>query len=158
MRGAQIGLFGRPKCVQSYRLICLCQSILNIVQKWRLWFCCYSQRLLLRKTGTCVRTSAIPLTIEDHKLVKRIWVHASRHIIIKTDGDDETGKLGTGKFTDVCLNFELWTWNWRGCCHAVRSKFRVFDVTRVALLVKSGDSRSKNKQVAILEPFDELCM
>ena len=53
---------------------------------------------------------------------------------------------------------ELWTWNWRGCCHAVPSKFRVFDVTRVALLVKSRDSRSKNKQVAILEPFDESGM
>ena len=35
-----------------------------------------------------------PCTIEDHKLVKKTWIHESRHIIIHTDGEEETEKSG----------------------------------------------------------------
>ena len=41
---------------------------------------------------TLVLTNAITRTIEDHTLFKKIWIHASRHIIIKTDGEEGTGK------------------------------------------------------------------
>jgi len=35
--------------------------------------------------------------IEDHKLFKKIWIHASRHIMINTEGDEETGKSQLGR-------------------------------------------------------------
>ena len=58
------------------------------------------------KTNTCsIRTNFIPLTIEYHQLFKKMRIHASRHIVINTDGEEGTGKSGKGGsnwVTDVC--------------------------------------------------------
>ena len=51
---------------------------LSTCWKWKLWCCHYRQRLLLR-IGTLLQTNSIPCTIEEHKLFKKIWIHASRH-------------------------------------------------------------------------------
>ena len=64
---------------------------------------------------TLVRTEAIPHIIEDHKLFKKIRIQASRHIIINTEGEDETGKprTVTGHWATITgylqFNFELKT-------------------------------------------------
>ena len=44
-----------------------------------------------RKT-TLVRTDAFPWTTEDHKLFRKIWIHASWQIVINTDAVEETEK------------------------------------------------------------------
>ena len=41
--------------------------------------------------------TTIPRKIKDHKLFKKTWIHASRHIIINTDGKEETGKSQIGR-------------------------------------------------------------
>ena len=61
-------------------------------------------------TEETVRTDATPSATEDHILFiyfKSVWIHASRHIIVNTDGDEETGKSRMQKghwLTDVCYN------------------------------------------------------
>ena len=67
----------------------------------------------MRRTWTLtVRTDTLQSTTEDHKLVKKVWIHASRHIIINTDGEEETGKAqmgrGHGSLTSATtvVNFE----------------------------------------------------
>ena len=71
--------------------------------------------------------------IKDHKLLKNIWIHTSRHIAMDADGVDETGQFRMGKgrpVTDICYScLEFWTWTVYS--HAVFNEFRVFDVTRV---------------------------
>ena len=49
----------------------------------------------MRRKLTPVWTDAIPSSRSTvkNKLVKKILIHASRHIIINTDGEEETGKL-----------------------------------------------------------------
>ena len=47
-----------------------------------------------QQNRTFVRIDAVPRITEDYKLSKKIWIHASRHIIINTDSEGETGKSG----------------------------------------------------------------
>ena len=57
------------------------------------------------RKSTFVRTDAVPRTIKDHRLFQN---HSSRHIIINTDAEEETGiKSGIGRghwVTDICYN------------------------------------------------------
>ena len=49
----------------------------------------------------------MPRTTEDRKLFEKIWIHASRHIIINTDVEEETGKsrMGRGhRAINICCN------------------------------------------------------
>ena len=61
-----------------------------------------------QQNRTFVRIDAVPRITEDYKLSKKIWIHASRHIIINTDGEEETMKfspIGRGHWvTDNCYN------------------------------------------------------
>ena len=67
----------------------------------------YPQRPLLRTKRTLVRTDAFPRSSEDHNLFKEIRIHAPRHVIINTDGEEEKrnsngqGLLGHW-VTDIC--------------------------------------------------------
>ena len=131
-------------------------------KKWRLWCCCYRQRIPLRgKNKTCTDRRRTTYQ-EDHKPFKKKkkkCIHASRQIMINTYGEDETGKsrMGMGhRVTDIC--YYRSTWNWQSC-HAVSNQFPVIDVTRVALLVKQGFSWSKNKHktIAIFEARTRAC-
>ena len=58
-------------------------------------------------------TDTVLWTIEDHTLFEKTWIHTSRHIIINTDCEKETGQsqMGRGHWvTDICYNCsELWT-------------------------------------------------
>ena len=45
---------------------------------------------------TLARTDAVPRPIEDHKLFKKIWILASRHIVIKAEGEGENGQGSLG--------------------------------------------------------------
>ena len=89
----------------------------------------------------CTGTSTMPHTTEDHKLFKKVCIHASRHIIINTgtaDSEEETGKsqMGRGHWViDICYNCTK-LWDWQGCCHALFNQFWVFDIT---LFVKEGN-------------------
>ena len=58
-----------------------------------------AQRLLLKRKRTLVQTDAVPRTVEVHKIhvLKTIWIHASRRVIINTDGEEETGKSWMGR-------------------------------------------------------------
>ena len=102
-------------------------------------WCHYQQRLTLRrKTNTCTDRRH-PVYYSRPQIIQANWIHASRLIILNTDGEREghenieregvTGSqtsaiiLGTGKYC---------------CCHVVSSHVRLFDVTCVALLVKQG--------------------
>ena len=55
-----------------------------------------------------VQTNTIPCTTEDHQLFKKIWIHASRHLVtINIDSKEETVKFWMGRgqqVTDVCYN------------------------------------------------------
>ena len=88
-----------------------------------------TELLLLRRKQTLVRTDAVQHPSEDYKSFMKIWLHASRHITINTDGEEETRKspMGRGHWvTDVCYSLkELWIWNWQGFCHAMSNQFRV---------------------------------
>ena len=82
-------------------------------------------RLPLRRKWTLVRTGAVQRTIEDHRLFRKICIYTSRHIIINTDGEEETGKSRMGRSrwdTDICYNLQR-TLN-RNCYHAVSNQFR----------------------------------
>ena len=41
---------------------------------------------------TLLRTDAVPRTTEDHRLFKKIWIHASRYSIINKYGEEEVRK------------------------------------------------------------------
>ena len=63
-----------------------------------LTYCCRNwQRLPPSGTGTRVWTDAVPRASEDRRSVKRIWSHASVHIVINTDGEEKTRKSGTDR-------------------------------------------------------------
>ena len=121
-----------------------------------------TELLLLRRKQTLVRTDAVPRPSEDYKSFMKIWLHASRHITINTDGEEETRKspMGRGHWvTDICYSLkELWNWNWQGCCHAMSNQFRVLDVTRVAVLQGLFCPTNKHKPTAISEDIDDSCM
>ena len=85
------------------------------ITKWRLWCCRYRRRLLLRRKRALVRTDAITVPL-------RTTIHASRHTIINTDVEEDTGKFRMERshwVIDICVNVsklnELCTWNWRSC-------------------------------------------
>lgn len=73
---------------------------MSSAEKWRL--CCfrYQRRLyiyiLLKRKRRFVPTDAILRASEVHKLFTKIWIYLSRHIIINTDGEEETGKSRAG--------------------------------------------------------------
>ena len=50
----------------------------------------------MRRKPTLVQTDAVPRTIKDHRLFQN---HASRHIIINTDGEEETVPLKTTDYS-----------------------------------------------------------
>ena len=120
MCDAQLGLSDRSNRVKKYRpffffflfflFYVLRLSSLNAVLKWRLWCCvfCY-KRLLLRRKRTPVRTDVL---FKTTNYSKKIWIHAPRHSILDTDGEEETWKsrMGTGHWvTDIytiATNFE----------------------------------------------------
>ena len=61
-----------------------------------------AQRLLLKRKRTLVRTDV-------HKIhvLKTVWIHASRRVIINTNGEEETGKSWVGRghrVTGICLD------------------------------------------------------
>ena len=61
----------------------------------------------MRIKGTLARTVAFRRAGEERKLFKKIWIHASRDIIINTGGEDETGnpRFGRGHWvTGTCYN------------------------------------------------------
>ena len=71
-----------------------------------IWCCHYWQRLLLlRRKWTLARTDTIPRTTEDHIVFKKVWIHTSRHIMINTDGEEETGKSWMGRGHCVTIQF-----------------------------------------------------
>ena len=64
-----------------------------------------------------VQTNTFPCTTEDHKLFKKIWIHASRHIVtINIDSEEETvnseweGVNGSLMSATIMVNFN-WTLN-----------------------------------------------
>lgn len=59
------------------------------------------------KKRTIVRTDAVRRTIKDHKLYKKVWIHASRDIIISSDGVEETGSQRSPLQSQRTL-IELW--------------------------------------------------
>lgn len=83
MCGAEIRLAGL-NALNSHRLINSSFKQLNAIYKWRT-----SLMLPLPTDATVVRTDASPLSVGDHHLFKNIWIHASRHTMINTDGKDE---------------------------------------------------------------------
>ena len=68
---------------------------------------------------TLLRVVAVPRTIEDHKLLNKVWIHASRLIITNTDSEEERGKSALVRVhwvtdigynsSDLLFNFELET-------------------------------------------------
>ena len=61
----------------------------------------------IEQKATLGRSDAILRSIDDHTLFKKIWIHASRQIIINTDGVEETGKSQMVRghwITDIYFN------------------------------------------------------
>ena len=67
---------------------------------------------------------------------------SSRHIIINTDGKEQTqqSRLGMGHWvTDNLLQLQqTLNLNSQGCCHMVPNQFQALDVMCVAFLVKQA--------------------
>ena len=61
--------------------------------------CRYRQMLLSRRKRTLDWEDQrhIPRTIESHTLIKKIWTHAPRRIIVNTDGEEGTEKSRIGR-------------------------------------------------------------
>ena len=80
-----------------------------------------------------------PHTTEEHKLFKRIWIHASRHRWQRRERNISNGKGKLGHWYMLQSQWtliELWAWNWHGCCHVMSNQFWVLDATHVPLLIK----------------------
>ena len=105
--------------------------------------------------------------IKDH-IFRKKWIHASRHIIINTDGEEGAGKIRVRRVhwvTDVSVLLST-TWtltlrNGHGRCHAMPKRLPVLDITREAFFVgmkkrKIPDLKLKRRQIAILESFGDL--
>ena len=61
----------------------------------------------IEEKATLGRSDAVLRTIDDHKLFKKILIHASRQIIINTDGVEETGNYQMVRghwITDIYYN------------------------------------------------------
>ena len=78
-------------------------------------------------------------TNEDHTLFQKVWMHASRHIILNTDSEEETGRsrMGSSQWvTNIGYNLVSFHLSLHsGCCHVVSSQYQIFDATSVAVLV-----------------------
>ena len=62
---------------------------------------------IIEEKTILVQTDIIPGTVEDHKLFNNIWIQASRHIIINTDGEEQAGKscmIRSHWVTDISYN------------------------------------------------------
>ena len=104
------------------------------------WSYCYPERLLLRRKWTFLQTNAVRHTIENYKLFNKIWIHASRNIIIDTEDKEGTGKsqIGRGHWvTDVCCydGEPYLKLTWLSSC-SVQLVSSFLKIVRVALLVK----------------------
>ena len=65
--------------------------------------------LLLSRKGTLVQTDSILRPTEDNKSFKKEkkkkFIHASKHLVINTDGEEETGKSRMGRsHWDIAAN------------------------------------------------------
>ena len=170
-----MGLFSQPNRVYSYRLVFLCSSLNAVLQSWlryRLTWAAIKEETITR------RSDAIPRTIEDHRWVRNIWIHASRHIIANTDSEEGPvqSRVGRGYWvTGICYFGGVlwffgtpqaspsctlprkreerrmqWTNAWSlGSCHTGSNRLRAFDVMRVALLVK------RNIWCVFFKPVDD---
>ena len=81
---------------------------------------------------------------------KRIWINRSRHIIITTDGEEETGKSWMGRncwVTDICCNQdELWSmFSIEPSALLLCSAQLVFGITCIILLVRQEIFLIRNK-------------
>ena len=106
------------------------------------------------KTNTCKDRHGPSSTNEDHTLFQKVWIHASRHIIINTNSEEETGRSRMGSshwvtnigYSPVSFHLSLHS----GCCHVVSNQYQIFDATRFALLViQDTFSKKREKQTNI---------
>jgi len=97
------------------------------------------------KTNTCTDLHH-PTYIEDQKLLDSCTsTHHNQHRQRRDDRKISNGKGSLGHCRLLSSKWTLTHWKWQGCFHAVSTRFRVFDVTRVALMAKHVIFRSKNK-------------
>ena len=168
MCAAQTGLSSQLKCVWSYRPIFLGLNSLNTTSKCSLWCCHYLHTLLvlLRRKQTLVWTDAILCTIEDHKLLTKIWIPASRHIINR-DAEEGTGKSWMGKGDWVTYIYYCWGELWlfqtdKAVLKQCPVGFEFLTSCALQCWKNNGISWSRNKhlfkQIAILEPFHNSSM
>ena len=114
------------------------------IEKWRLWCCCYWQRLLLKRKWTFHRCHP---TFQWRPHI--IWTCTFRkHNQYRWWRGDRKISNGNGSLGHWHLLHLKWTWFnlfWQGCHHVMFSQFHVFDANCVALSAKQGLSQSKNK-------------
>ena len=79
-------------------------SSLNAASKWRLWCCSYQQSLLPRRKRTLVQTDAVPCTTEDHKLMKKNWIHVS----VKTHHNEHRRRIRDKKISNGQRSLGQW--------------------------------------------------
>ena len=106
---------------------------------------------------TLVWTDAIPSTVKN-KLVKKMLIHASRRIIINTDGEEETGKpwMGRGHWViNICYGCNnLWL-NFEQVLLLCSAQFWAFDIMPFASWVKQGFF--SNLKISNQQLFLRLC-
>ena len=74
--------------------------------------------------------------IKDHTLFKKMWIHASRQIVINRDGEDKAGKsrMEMGHWVNnICFNCIDLCWHF-------------------------PDMKNKHKPIALCEATDDSCM
>lgn len=115
---------------------------------------------------TLARTHAIPRTIEDQILFKKIWIHVSRHIIINKDGEEDTREppMGRGHWSPTSVTIDVLSMNFefetdKAVCHTVSISLEFSTSRALHCRSNKGLSRSehKQKQIVYLEPFDDFC-
>ena len=119
----------------------------------------WERRIMLYKNNQHLYAlMPFPHTTEDPKLLTKIWIHASRYIIIDTDGKEETGKsqMWRGQdITDIFYNqSELWLFETDMA--VVMQCLISYEFSASLALQNKGlsSSESKDKQIAIFKPFD----
>ena len=71
---------------------------------------------------TLLRTDAVPCTIRDQKLFKKVWIHTSRRIIVDIDNGGKQGNLqweeviGSLTSATYTMNFKPETDMALSCC------------------------------------------
>ena len=103
----------------------------------QLWCCRSQQMLLLRRKQTLVRTDTIPQVVQEN-LDLHIKIHHNQHRQWRGNRKISNGKgsLGQGCLLVLLSKWTMTLWNWRGCCHAMSSWLWVFNIVRIALLMK----------------------